>query len=72
MIKIIDLHFQGLPQTIAAFLVETTEGAALIETGPHSTLPALEKALRAEGYELADVGHVFLTHIHLDHGGAAW
>ena len=72
MIKTIDLHFQGHPETIASFLIETTEGPVLVETGPHSTLATLEQNLQANGYTLKDVRHVFLTHIHLDHGGAAW
>jgi len=70
--KIIDLQFQGIPGAIAAFLLESTQGPVLIETGPHSTLPQLESSLQQSGYELADVQHVLLTHIHFDHAGAAW
>ncbi|MFQ5446397.1 MAG: MBL fold metallo-hydrolase [Saprospiraceae bacterium] len=72
MIKIIDLHHQGHSQTIAAFIVETPAGPVLIETGPHSAFPALEKGLLTAGYSPQDMRHVFLTHIHFDHGGAAW
>ncbi len=72
MIHIVDLHFQGHKDTIAAFLIETSEGPALVETGPHSTLSALERGIEALGYNLGDIRHVFLSHIHLDHGGAAW
>lgn len=72
MVKILDLHFQGHPDTIAAFLIESTAGPVLVETGPHSTFPALKEALRKHGYQPEDVRHVFLSHIHLDHGGAAW
>jgi glyoxylase-like metal-dependent hydrolase (beta-lactamase superfamily II) len=72
MIHTIDLHFLGIPNTIAAFLVETSEGPVLIETGPHSTISALENGVRSAGYSLEDIAHVFLTHIHLDHAGAAW
>jgi glyoxylase-like metal-dependent hydrolase (beta-lactamase superfamily II) len=72
MIHIIDLHFQGSADTIAAFLIETSEGPVLVETGPHATLPALERGIAALGYGLRDVRHVFLSHIHLDHAGAAW
>jgi glyoxylase-like metal-dependent hydrolase (beta-lactamase superfamily II) len=72
MIKIIDLHFQNQSETIAAFLVKTRVGPVLIETGPHSTFPALKEGLRREGYIPEDIRHVFLSHIHLDHGGAAW
>lgn len=72
MIHQIDLHFQGQLEAIAAFLVETSAGPILIETGPHSTLPYLQEGIKAAGYQLTDVKHVFLTHIHLDHAGAAW
>ncbi len=72
MVKIIDLHFQQQTGVIAAFLVETPVGPVLIETGPYSTFPALEEGLRQHGYRPADVQHVFITHIHLDHAGAAW
>ena len=74
MIKVhtIDLHFSGLKEAIGAFFVETSEGPILIETGPHSTFPSLEKGIENLGYSVADIKHVFLTHIHLDHAGAAW
>lgn len=72
MIYTIDLKFGGVEKAIAAFLVDTGAGLALIETGPHSTLPNLEKGIQTAGYQLSDVKHVFLTHIHLDHAGAAW
>ena len=70
--KIIDLHFLGLEKAIASFLVESNEGPILIETGPHSTISHLEKGLADHGYSISDVKHVFITHIHLDHAGAAW
>jgi glyoxylase-like metal-dependent hydrolase (beta-lactamase superfamily II) len=72
MIKILDLNFLGHSDTIASFLVESSEGPILFETGPHSTLPILEKQLKKHGYAIEDIRHVFITHIHLDHAGAAW
>ncbi len=69
MITVIDLNFLGVEKAIASFLVKTSEGPILIETGPHSVLPHLEKAIRKEGFELKDIKKVFLTHIHLDHAG---
>ena len=70
--NIIDLKFLGLERAIAVFLVETSIGPILIETGPHSSLPKLKSGLSKLGYELKDIKHVLLTHIHLDHAGAAW
>ncbi len=72
MIHVIDLGFLGHEKTIAAFLIETSEGPILIETGPHSTYQLLENGIEKLGYSLSDIKHVFLSHIHLDHAGAAW
>jgi len=68
----IDLNFLGHANGIAAYLVETSAGPILIETGPHSTLPTLVKGIEEAGYNKEDIKHVFITHIHLDHAGAAW
>jgi len=72
MIETIDLLFQKTPQSTAAFCVSTSEGPVIVETGPHSTLPQIEQFLKKKNYSLSDVKHVFITHIHLDHAGAAW
>ena len=71
-VHVLDLGFQNLEQTITAFVLEGPEGLVLVETGPYSTFPNLEKALAAKGWETADIRDVFLTHIHFDHAGAAW
>ena len=67
----LDLNFQGRPHAIAAYLIRQADAVVLIESGPGSTLPALEAGLAKEGLSPADVTHVLLTHIHLDHAGAA-
>jgi glyoxylase-like metal-dependent hydrolase (beta-lactamase superfamily II) len=72
MIHTLDLAFLGEEKTIAAFLVETYDGPVLFETGPYSCFPQLEKEISRIGYTIHDIQHVFLTHIHLDHAGAAW
>lgn len=71
-IELIDLHFQKLEHAIASYLLPTSDGPILIETGPHSTFPQLKAEVENLGYKLEDIKHVFLTHIHLDHAGAAW
>jgi glyoxylase-like metal-dependent hydrolase (beta-lactamase superfamily II) len=68
---LLDLEFQGTPNVIAAFLITGPDGHTLIETGPGSTLPALERAVTAAGAKLEDVTQLAVSHIHLDHAGAA-
>lgn len=70
-IHTLDLHFQGVPSAIASYLIPYGEGLILIESGPGSTQDQLEKNILNLGYHLEQVDHVFLTHIHLDHAGAA-
>ncbi len=69
---ILDLGFLGHKETIASFLIESSEGPVLVETGPHSTFGALTAGLARHAYRPEDIRHVFLTHIHFDHAGAAW
>ncbi len=72
MIHTIDLHFQGRTHAIAAFVVESQQGPILIETGPHSTIKHLDAGIRTLGFDPMKIKHVLVTHIHLDHAGAAW
>ena len=72
MIHTLDLNFLGIPQAIAAYLVETSDGPVLIESGPYSTYDRLQREIRRVGFDPVDVRHVLLTHIHFDHAGAAW
>ena len=67
----LDLNFQGRPQAIAAYLIRSEDSVVLIESGPGSTIPALEAGLASEGLSPRDITHLLLTHIHLDHAGAA-
>ena len=70
-ISFADLDFQGLPRIIATGLLHGPDGIALVDPGPSSSLPALERHLRGVGASLADVTALLVTHIHLDHSGAA-
>ena len=67
----LDLHFQGKTQAIASYLIRDKDAVVLIESGPGSTLASLKAGLSAEGFSPRDVTHVLLSHIHLDHAGAA-
>ena len=67
----IDLHFGGTPHAIGVYVVETDDGLALFDCGPASTVPRLEDGLAEHGLRLEDIRHLLLSHIHLDHAGAA-
>ena len=68
---LLDLRFMGEPGVVAAYLLAGNDELALIETGPSSTLPTLRAGIRAAGFEPADLTALLVTHIHLDHSGAA-
>lgn len=70
-IETIDLEFLDTPRVIASFLIHGPHGPVLVETGPGSTLPTLLAALERRGLRPTDVRDVLVTHIHLDHAGAA-
>ena len=70
-VKTVDLNFLGKPGLIASYMIEHENGVILIESGPGSTIASLQAGLSAHGYSASDVTDLFLTHIHLDHAGAA-
>ncbi len=72
MIKILDLNFQGISEAISAFIVESSAGPVLVETGPYSCFDQLSNQLEYHNIAINDIKHVLITHIHLDHAGAAW
>lgn len=59
-------------RVIASYLIENGGEPILIETGPDTTFHKLERSLNEHGYSIEDIRNVFVTHIHLDHSGAAW
>ncbi len=67
----LDLRFYGVEGVIASVILHGPGGVAIIDPGPSSTLPALRAGLDRAGIALADVRAILLTHIHLDHAGAA-
>jgi len=67
----IDLLHQGYPRSIGCYVLETDDGPALFDCGPSTTVDALKAGLEAEGLRLLDLRHLLLSHIHLDHAGAA-
>jgi glyoxylase-like metal-dependent hydrolase (beta-lactamase superfamily II) len=56
-------------ETVAAYLLG--EHATLIDCAAAANLPSLEAEVARQGAAIEDLEHLLLTHIHLDHAGAA-
>lgn len=67
---VIDTQFQGEPGIIASYLLNGPHGVALVDVGSAASLDALLAGIRATGHDPADVEHILITHVHLDHAGA--
>ncbi|QDI90005.1 MBL fold metallo-hydrolase [Salicibibacter halophilus] len=65
MIDGYDLH---LPERTGIYVLDT-EALTIIETGPSLSYPQINAGLEQLGRSLADVRHIIVTHIHLDHSG---
>src|SRR6266550_6518074 len=72
MVHVLDTHQLGTSTIVAATALETNDGLALFDTGPESTFDNVAAELGEIGFMPTDVRHVFLSHIHFDHAGAAW
>lgn len=70
-VRYLDLNYLGTDRLIACAVLEAPEGLLLVDPGPTSALDNLKAALHEAGASLADVRALLLTHIHLDHAGAA-
>jgi glyoxylase-like metal-dependent hydrolase (beta-lactamase superfamily II) len=71
-VHVLDTRQLGRSNIIAATAFETADGVALFDTGPESTFDTIAAELQRIGAAPRDVRHVFLSHIHFDHAGAAW
>jgi glyoxylase-like metal-dependent hydrolase (beta-lactamase superfamily II) len=67
-IHLIDVETGGIENFIASYVLKGKH-AAIIETGPTSSVPNLLAGLKQLNIDLNEVAYVAVTHIHLDHGG---
>jgi glyoxylase-like metal-dependent hydrolase (beta-lactamase superfamily II) len=72
IVHVLDTRQLGRPGIIAATAVETNDGLVLFDAGPESTFENVAAELHKAGFAAKDIRHVFLSHIHFDHAGAAW
>jgi glyoxylase-like metal-dependent hydrolase (beta-lactamase superfamily II) len=66
----IDLHHLA-ERVVASYPLETGDGPALFDCGPTTSIAALKEGLAQRNLALTDIRHLLLSHIHLDHAGAA-
>jgi glyoxylase-like metal-dependent hydrolase (beta-lactamase superfamily II) len=69
-ITAIDTMMVGRSNVTSAYLIDAPE-PTLVETGPTTSLHAVLDGLASLGIGAADLAHIVVTHIHLDHAGGA-
>jgi len=67
----IDLLHVGVERSVGCYVLDSADGPALFDCGPSATIDALKAGLASRGLQLTDIRHLLLSHIHLDHAGAA-
>lgn len=69
---LVDSQHDGRTGTVGVYLVPIGGGEfVLVETGPGSTLDTVIAGIGDAGFELEALHAILVTHIHLDHAGAA-
>lgn len=67
--KIFDNVYSVGFQTVSAYLVTTTGGLVLIDSGWAETSDLLVNSIRKLGFDPANIKYIFVTHSHTDHFG---
>ncbi len=67
-VNLIDVETGGIENFIASYVLKGKQ-AAIVETGPTSSVPNLLAGLKELDVRLEEVAYVAVTHIHLDHAG---
>lgn len=69
---LLDTQHMGYAGTVGVYLLPGAAGTfALIESGPGSTLETVLAGVKEAGFSPEKLTSVLVTHIHLDHAGAA-
>ncbi|MEM3640593.1 MAG: MBL fold metallo-hydrolase [Candidatus Bathyarchaeia archaeon] len=67
-VYLIDVETAGIKNFIASYVLKG-KSAAIIETGPTSSVLNLLSGLKALKLDPRDITYIAVSHIHLDHGG---
>ncbi len=55
---------------VNVFLISSTDGLTLIDTGPSGSKPIIFDAIRKIGFQPTDIKNIIVTHSHHDHSGS--
>jgi glyoxylase-like metal-dependent hydrolase (beta-lactamase superfamily II) len=69
-ISMIDTQMAGVRSLNAVYLIAAAR-PTLVETGPGADLPSLRSGLDALGLDPEGLANIVVTHVHIDHAGAA-
>lgn len=56
---------------VASYLIETSEGLIIIDTGVHESLYLMIENIKKLGFNLKDIKKILISHAHIDHLGGA-
>lgn len=70
-VHLVDCAYAGLPGAAAAYVVTTDDGAYVVETNTARATDRILAMIGGLGLSPADITHVIITHVHLDHAGGA-
>jgi glyoxylase-like metal-dependent hydrolase (beta-lactamase superfamily II) len=70
-VYLIDVKMFGFSGWCSAYLVVGREKVALIDTGPATSIDVVRNGILKHGFDLKEITHIFITHIHFDHCGSA-
>jgi glyoxylase-like metal-dependent hydrolase (beta-lactamase superfamily II) len=68
---LIDTQYQQRVGAVASYLLDGPRGLGLVDVGSGATLASLLAGVRCAGFDPRQVERLILTHVHLDHAGAA-
>src|SRR5437016_5922088 len=63
-----NIYYVGV-SGVSSFLVTTSEGHILLDTGFEMTVPHIQKNVAALGFKLQDIRILLSSHAHMDHVG---
>ncbi|KAJ4459544.1 putative MBL fold metallo-hydrolase [Paratrimastix pyriformis] len=70
-VKVVDCHYEGKPELAASYIISTPVTTAIVETGTAVNTDIILAALDEAGIQKDAVSLIAVTHVHLDHAGAA-